>query len=704
MADGTRHPELLVGVDVGGTHTDVQVLSDTRLVRGKALTTYDDFSRGLLEALEVAVAELGLTLPEALSRTRLIINATTVVTNSLTELQGANVGVIITRGFRDAFRFAGGPRRSLFDDHLQTNVPDLVSRQAIVEVDGRIDHTGTELVPVDLAEVEEALRYLVEDVKVDALAVCLMSSYANPAHELAVGNLVEQHYPNLFTSLSHRLFPVMRETRRWTTAVLNSFVHRDARTYLESIDTNVRDAGFVNSLAFYQGIGGDISKARATRNPLALLGSGPAAGAIGAAELARQMGYENVLLGDMGGTSFDAGLIRNGEVGIDKRIDIGPFQTGVNIVDVVSIGAGGGSIISVSDRGVPQVGPESAGSHPGPACYPNGGDRATLTDAMVTLGFIDPDNYLGGRVTLDAGRAHATLDDALARHFGWAVEDAAVSVHDLAVTNMANAIHEISVRKGYDPAGFLFMAYGGSLGMFAAQIAAAVGASEVLIPRNSSVFCAQGLLASDTVLRYDRTVSWLLDDPEDIDRVNAIAEEIVAQAIKDLLEENPDVDLTSVSIARSGDFQFHGQVYELSLPMPEQLQASDVPELFGQFVAEYERTYGEGTAWKGVSAQLVNYTVVATIPRPRIHLTPAAPNPTPREQIEKGSRRVYLPETREWTTVRVYDDVRFTPGSSVDGPCLIDENDTTIFVPTGATAERDGHQNYRITFTAKESA
>jgi N-methylhydantoinase A len=704
MADGANYLELLVGVDVGGTHTDVQVLSDTRLVRGKALTTYDDFSRGLLEALEVAAGELGLTLPEALNRTRLIVNATTVVTNSLTELQGANVGVIITRGFRDAFRFAGGPRRSLFDDHLQTNVPDLVFRQAIVEVDGRIDHAGTELVPLDLSQVESALTYLVEDVKVDALAVCLMSSYANPEHELAVGRLVEQRYPKLFTSLSHRLFPVMRETRRWTTAVLNSFVHSDARTYLDSIDTNVRDAGFTNSLAFYQGIGGDISKARASRNPLALLGSGPAAGAIGAAELARQMGYENVLLGDMGGTSFDAGLIRNGEVGINKRIDIGPFQTGVNIVDVVSIGAGGGSVISVSDRGVPQVGPESAGSHPGPACYPNGGDRATLTDAMVTLGFIDPDNYLGGRVKLDAERARTALDESLARHFGWTAEDSAVSVHDLAVTNMANAIHEISVRKGYDPAGFVFMAYGGSLGMFAAQIAAAVGAAEVLIPRNSSVFCAQGLLASDTILRYDRTVSWLLDNPGDLERVNGIADEMVSQAIKDLLEENPEVDLTSVSIARSGDFQFQGQVYELSLPMPERLQAGDVPGLFEGFVAEYERTYGEGTAWKGVTAQLVNYTVVATIPRPRIRLAPAEPNPTAAVDIEKGTRRVYLPERREWHSVHVYDDARFTPGSSVEGPCVIDENDTTIFVPTGATASRDGHLNYRITFTAKESA
>jgi N-methylhydantoinase A len=700
--NGSSAADLVIGVDVGGTHTDVQVVAGESFVRGKALTTYDDFSRGLLEGLGVAVGQLGLSTEEALKQGRLMVNATTVVTNTLTSLDGAAVGVLVTTGFRDAFRFAGGPRQPLFDDHLQTNVPDIVDRPAIVEIDGRIDAAGTELLPLDEDAVRAAAKQLIEEQGVTALAVCFLSSYINPEHELAAERIIREAHPDIFLSLSHQLFPVMRETRRWTTAVLNSYVHRDARTYLETVDEKIRGGGFDRTLAFYQGLGGDVSKGRAMRFPLSLLGSGPAAGAVGAAELARRMGYRDVLLGDMGGTSFDAGVIRDNQVDINKRVDLGPFQTGVSIVDVVSIGAGGGSIVSVSDRGVPQVGPASAGSTPGPACYPNGGEHATLTDAMVSLGFIDPDNYLGGRIALDKGRAVAAMKSALADRFDWDVETAAVAVHDLAVTNMANAIREISVRKGYDPSGFLFLAYGGSVGLFASQIATMVGASEVLIPRNSSVFCAQGLLSSDTVLRYDRTVSWLLDDDAaaGIDAVNEIAEEMVADALRDLAGEGIDLDSTDVTISRVGDFQFAGQVYELPLPLPEKVTADDVPRLAAEFAQRYEDAYGAGTAWAGGIPQMVNLTVTVRAARER-----SEPPTFPLEPIDaatavKGERTLYLPERHEHATVEVYDDERITPGTKVEGPAVIDANDTTIFVPSGAVAVRDEYLNYRITTTA----
>lgn len=695
--EGTPTRSLAIGVDVGGTHTDVQVISGDRFVRGKALTTYDDFSRGLLEALGVAVEELGLSTQAALERAELLINATTVVTNTLTSLDGSRVGVLVTTGFKDTFRLSGGPRQPLFDDQLQQNVPDLVDRRAIVEIDGRIDATGRELVPLDEAQVDRAVTYLVGELGVSALAVCFLSSYRDPAHETAAERVIRARYPEIFVSLSHQLFPVMRETRRWTTAVLNSYVHEDARTYVETVDSRIRERGFTSTLAFYQGLGGDISKARAMRFPLSLLGSGPAAGAIGAAELARRMGYADVLLGDMGGTSFDAGVIRSNEIGINKRVDLGPFQTGVSIVDVVSIGAGGGSIVSVSERGVPQVGPASAGSAPGPACYPAGGENATLTDAMVALGFIDPDNYLGGRIRLNRERAVAAIRRSLADHFDWETEAAAVAVHDLAVTNMANAIREISVRKGYDPRGFLFLAYGGSVGLFASQIASMVGAEEVLIPRNSSVFCAQGLLSSDTVLRYDRTVSWRLDDPSGLEPVNDLADAMVEDALHDLHAEGGEIERSRISVQRLGDFQFAGQVYELSLPLPERISSDHVPGLIEDFTRRYEDTYGAGTAWKGVPPQLVNLTIVVRAARLRAAIPAAELRPVAEEEMVKGQHELYLPELHERVLVPVFDDLRFTPGSTVRGPAVIDANDTTIYVPNGATAFRDEFLNYRLT-------
>jgi N-methylhydantoinase A len=253
-------------------------------------------------------------------------------------------------------------------------VPDLTDRRAIVEIEERTDWSGTILVPIDLEQVKAQARHLVEDVGIDALSICFLWSHANTEHELAAEAAVKELYPDLFVTPSHRVFPVAGETRRWTTAVLNSFVRDRAEVYLTSVNTKLRDAGLKGGLAFFQGLGGGISLDKARQYPLGLLGSGPAGGALGANELAKRMGHKRVLLGDMGGTSFDTGIIVDNEIHIDKNIELGPFMTGVNIVDVVSVGAGGGSIGWVSERGVPQVGPHSAGSSPGPAAMGTGGE------------------------------------------------------------------------------------------------------------------------------------------------------------------------------------------------------------------------------------------------------------------------------------------------------------------------------------------
>jgi N-methylhydantoinase A len=277
----------------------------------------------------------------------------------------------------------------------------LVERRAIVEVEGRIDYRRNVLVPLNEEQVVSGTRHLVDEVEVEALAVCFLTSYLNPEHELRAASLIRQLYPNLFASLSHQVYRLLGENRRWTTAVLNSFVQAAAQTYLNKLSISLTNAGLTGSVAFFQGLGGVIGLERAERFPLTLLGSGPAGGALGANALAKRMGAEDVLIGDMGGTSFDTGMIRANELHVEKNIELGQFKTGVNLVDIISVGAGGGSIASVSERGVPQVGPRSAGSTPGPACYGRGGEEPTVTDAMVVLGLIDPENYLGGRMKLD---------------------------------------------------------------------------------------------------------------------------------------------------------------------------------------------------------------------------------------------------------------------------------------------------------------
>ncbi len=706
MADDFSHSpvaldsmgDVLIGADVGGTHTDVQVVAGARLARGKALTTYDDFSRGLLDAIAVAAEDLGLSLNEVLARARAIVNGTTVATNVVTQLRGARVGVLVTAGFRDTFRIAGGPRLAVFDDHLQVNVPDVVDRRAIVEVEGRIDAKGQEIVPLDLDGVTRGAEFLVNELGVDAIAVCLLSSYQEPKHELMAEERVLELFPDVYVSVSHRLFPVKGETRRWTTAVLNAFVHADTHRYVESVDGRLRAAGFEGALSFFQGLGGAISRGRAERFPLSLLGSGPAGGAVGAAALARQMGREHVLLADMGGTSFDTGLIHGHELRIEKNVDIGRFPSGLNLVDIVSVGAGGGSIVSVSDRGVPQVGPRSAGSTPGPACYGRGGRDATVTDALVAMGLIDPDNYLGGRMALQPELAAGALRSALGERFGWDAEQAGAVVYELVVANMANAIREVTISKGYDPRDFLFLAYGGTLPLFAWAIASTVGISEVVVPDGSSVFCARGLLAADVVLRYDQSVKWHLAEAGGAERVNAIGERLVAHALEDMRAEGFDEE--AVTVIRRGDFQFPGQVFQLSMPVPEALTEADIATVTHRFFELYEQTYGRGTAWVETPPIMVNYTVEVRGRRPnRLEIGTRSPEPATAEELLKGRRRVYLPLEGRHCDVPVYDDARFSPGSSVAGPAIIDARDTTILVPSGVTAARDELMNYRLSWS-----
>lgn len=691
-----------IGVDVGGTHTDVAAAVGSRIERGKALTTYDDFSRGVLDAVEVAAANHELSLADLLAGARLFVNGTTVVTNALTTLEGSRVGVLVTRGFKDTFRISGGPRISEYDDHLQVNPPDIVERPAFAEIDERIDWAGSVLAPLNLEQLKSEARRLVEGEAVDSLAICFLSSYLNPAHELEAEEVLAEMYPGLFVTASHRVFPVVGENRRWTTAVLNSFVHQRAGLYLDSLSENLRKAGLAGGLVFFQGLGGGISLERAKRFPLALLGSGPAGGAIGGSSLAQRMGRKNVLLGDMGGTSFDTGIVVNNELRIEKNLQIGLLHTGINLVDVVSVGAGGGSIAWVGERGVPQVGPRSAGSDPGPAAYGTGGELPTVTDAMVAMGFIDPNRYLGGRVTLNPALARESLQRDVAGRLGWSIEEAAASIHDLVVVNMATAVHEVSVAKGHDPREFVFLAYGGTLPLFAVQIAQRLGISEVLIPQNSSVFSALGLLSADFVMRYDQTVAWNLSDASEVDRVNEVADRMVQQARAAMMNEG--FVPADIRINRSADFRFLGQSYELTMPLPDRpITASDAPMLAKEFYELYERTYGEGTAWKGVPEQLLNYTVTVTGRQPRPDLSEVAEDPRAPAEVQSASRQVFLPSMREYAEVPVYDDVNFTAGSRFSGPAIVDATDTTIYVPPTAEISRDKHMNYLLTTTGGDS-
>jgi N-methylhydantoinase A len=683
-----------VGVDVGGTHTDLILAGPVGLTRRKAFTTHGDYSEGILSALSLAAAEAGLSVDEVLRRCGAFVNGSTIVTNVLTEMRGAKTGVLITRGFRDTFRLAGGARTNDYDDHAQAPPLDLVARDCIIEIDERVTSAGEVLVAVDETQVRAAAAQLQAN-GVEAIAVCYLWSFRENGNERRTGEILAEEFPGLFVTLSSEIHPVIREYERFMTAVFNCLSHRATTRYVEQLKSKLEAHGFAGSLTFFQGIGGSVGPRVVEDEPIKLLASGPAGGVMGARYAAEQLGLRNILVGDMGGTSFDTSVIFDLEPSIAKHVAFGPLRSAVDIVDVVSVGAGGGSIAWIDARGVPQVGPESAGSEPGPACYGRGGVRPTVTDANLVLGLIDPTNYLQGRHTLDVEAARRAIATDIAEPLGWTVERAATAIHELALISMANALRVVSIERGHDPRELTFFAYGGGLGLFAVEIARRLGCPDVVIPDNSSAFSAYGVLIADYVRQYNQTVQWVLSDTSRVDEINRISNAMIENAIRDAREEG--IGESELVVRRTADCRFLGQVYEINVPLPDRpLTAEDATSLDGEFPAVYERNYGEGTAWLGTPVVLVNLSIHVTHRRakPTVPANGSHPSRTPEATAE---REVFVPQERRTRTVPIHADGDLHPGDTVTGPCIIDVADTTIFVPDGSSATKDQFFNFRVT-------
>lgn len=688
-----------IGVDVGGTHTDLILSTPGGLRRGKAFTTHEDYAQGIFHSIDVVSGTLGISRQELLSRCGSIINGSTIVTNAITELRGARVGVLITRGFRDTFRLAGGPRSTDLDDHQQVPPPDIVDRRDIEEISERTVSEGDTVVDVDADEVRAAVRRLV-DRGVEAFAVCYLWSFANPTNEQKTTEIIAHEAPELFITQSSEVHPVLGEYPRFVTAVLNSLSHSATTRYVDALADQLQQEGFSGSLSFFQGIGGSVQASAVHRKPVSLMQSGPAGGVMGARHVAQRLGLDNVLVGDMGGTSFDAAVLPNLEPGITKQAKFGPLKTGINMLDIVSVGAGGGSTVSLDARGVPRVGPESAGSDPGPACYGRGGQAPTVTDANVVLGFIDPDNYLQGRHDIDVGAAENAIRKGVAGPLGCEVRTGAAAIYDLATIEMANALRVVSIERGHHPRDFTFFSYGGGLGLFVVEICRRLGVPRIVVPDNSAAFSAYGVLIADYLRQYDHTVNWNLKDVDRVSEVNAVMAELEDRAVADAQAEG--IDRSQLKFEKTGDFRFLGQTYEVTVPLPDsEFDEADAARMSSDFPSIYEATYGAGTAWKGTAVQLLNISLRAVYERPKPKGRSATVNEgfTP-EVVSK--RRVFLPTERVDSDVPVYSETGLQPGAVVDGPCIIDVGDTTIYGPAKSRIERDAYFNFMITTNGED--
>lgn len=679
-----------IGVDIGGTFTDVAIAdSEGGRWHSKALTTRP-YIDGIFAALEKAGHELNMSVETLLSQTQYFINGTTIVTNAIAELRGDKVGLIVTRGFRDTLRIARSARTRSYDMQTQIPLPSLVDRDCIVEVDERVDRYGSVVVPLDRGQVEDAVRTLIEQHHVQALAVCTLWSFKNPKHEKEIGAVATELYPQLFVTLSSDLFPVAREYERMVTTVFNCFTGNALFEYLQALQNQLRARRFKGMLAMMQSIGGVLAPDEAAKSPILLLNSGPVGGVTGATMLAKTLGVPQLITADMGGTSFDCALVRDEKISVTHRVEIDRFQTVLSMVDISAIGAGGGSICWVDDRGAPRVGPHSAGSTPGPACYGLGGNQPTITDTVVILGMLDRRFFLNGTMDLNVDASYHAIKPP-AQRLGLSLQEAAAGFYRIVVQAMSNAMRAITVERGHDPREFGIVSYGGASGLFIAAIARTLGIRSIVIPDNAAIFSAFGLLWTDYVKSRVQTVNLNLMQ----DRLSSL-NRVVAHLKDQIQGELSDIDAREgdVQWELQGDFKFAGQVFEVTINLPSrELEDNDGLTLADQFTTEYEYRYGQGTAWEGSDVLLLNVRVAGTqrIPKPR--WVKHGSEPLNVAQTPLAPRSVYLPEIGQSVDVPVHLKKRLPDQWQGIGPLFVEADDTTVYVPERMRVEIDLYRN-----------
>ncbi|KJF22895.1 hydantoinase/oxoprolinase family protein [Rhodococcus sp. AD45-ID] len=669
--------QIHVGIDVGGTFTDAVAIADGRTVRGKAFSTRD-VTTGILNALAVLRERLGLSESDFFAQITRFALGNTIVTNAVDEYKFAPVGLLTTAGFRDTLRISRSARGSERDPHELHPRADILPRSNIYEIDERVDSQGVVVAPIKEEDIAAAVEELLA-AGVEAIAVCFLWSFRNPLHEQAVGSYLDKHHPDLPYSTSSDLTPVYREYERMITTTLDAAVKPIVSSHFGHLAADLKARGLQCRVQIMQVHGGFLSVEETNKAPIAMFNSGPVGGVTGARLLGSQLGRDKILTADMGGTSLDAAAIVDGKFRVSPRAQVGEWPTSLTAVDIESIGAGGGSIAWVDERALLRVGPHSAGSTPGPACYGLGGLKPTVTDATLTMGLLNPDYYLGGTVELDTAKASAAIDAEVGEPLHLTTDQAAHGIYRLTVSQMANALRKITVNRGHDPRDFSLVAFGGACGLFAAAIAAEAGVHEVIVPRNAAVFSAYGLMHADSVYSIVQTTPWDFGMPAtQLEGAFAALEER-AQA----WFETEGIAADRRELYREADMKFAGQIFEVTTKLPaEAFTESDKDVLRQRFIEDYEAEFGLGTAWAEAEVVLMNARVRA-VGVSEVLDVQASKN----EGVHSAySREIVDPMTGERITVDVHRNATALT-EPFHGPCILEEPDTTIFIPQGAVVE-----------------
>jgi N-methylhydantoinase A len=653
---------IVVAIDIGGTFTDLIGFDDQtqRFVEAKSLTTPAELVQGVIDCIRKSGLDAS-AIDE-------LIHGSTIAINTLIERKGAKTGLVVTRGTRDVYIIGRGNRPEAYNLFFHRHRP-LVPRHLTREVDERLLASGETHVPLDRASVAEACRALAAE-GVEAVAVCFLHSYANPAHERVAGEMIRAALPGAYLSLSHEILREYREFERMSTTVVNAYIGPKVGGYVKGLKSSLGGIGFGGALSIMRSNGGVMTPEIATERPAAMMESGPVGGIIASAQVGRALGSPNVISFDMGGTTAKASLIRDGEPTMAPGYHVGGYASGhpvmLPMIDVVEVGAGGGSIAWLDDVGALKVGPQSAGADPGPICYRGGGAEPTITDANVVLGRLDPDNFLGGQMKLDAEGAQRGIAEKIAAPLKLDAVAAAQAIVEIAISKMSLAVREVSVAKGYDPRDFALVASGGAGPLHVVAIARELHIPKVVVPLFPSHFSALGMLLADERHDFIRT---FYSDLAAVDFVTllGIHRETVAEATASLRHA------AGAERQIHLDLRYVGQEFTLQVPVSvEQLEAADHRGIRAAFDALYEHRYAYHSPDEPV--EMVNIRLAMIGKRAKLTFPPV---PTTASATPARRREVYLTDPRKPLSCPVYQREALGAGNRIPGPALIQEHGTT---------------------------
>ena len=691
--------EFKIGIDVGGTFTDFLLTSENRNPEiYKVLSTPDDPSIGLMNGLAEMAKAHNTSLKDFIKRVGTIVHGTTVTTNAVLTRKGATTGLLTTKGLRDALEMRRGIREEQYNNRY-TNVEPLVPRHLRYPVEERLDYQGDAVTELKRSDILDAAK-LFQKEGIEAIAICFMNSFANNRHESAAAEIITKQFPDTYLTVSSTFLPSIRFYDRISTTVLNSYVGPILKSYLTSLIEKLEDIGFEGVLLIMQSNGGVVSPQIAMDNAAVTLLSGPAAGPVAGIEYTSIQGYDDCITVDMGGTSFDAALIKDKAPLVTTEGEINRLRLSLPMLDIVTIGAGGGSIGWVDEGGLLRMGPQSAGSKPGPACYDLGGKLPTCTDADLILGYLDKDFFAGGKIPLNYDGAVNAVKVKIADPLGMDVIEAAAGMYQVINVNMASGVREVSVKRGHDPREFPLVAAGGAGPVHACMIALELEIPLIIIPKESSIFCAAGMLMSDLKHNFVKTYSTRLGDI-DTKKFESMFRDMEREAINLLTSENIPED--AIQHIYSLDMRYVKQYHEVNVEITKvELERGDINVISDKFHPEHNRLFGYSLEGEGTPIELINLRLlsIGRTAKPRF-LQEEYDREDPSRAFKK-QRKVYLPLKKVFEDVPVYDGHKLKYGNKVEGPAIIEQVNTTTFVSPEYNVLCDQYGSYTMYVKAKE--